>query len=58
MFEFGDLFKAGQKFWSDILSDPEKLADMQKQYWENAFKFFQQSQSVDQSQTQIHDKRF
>lgn len=55
MFEFGDIFKASQKFWSDILSDPEKLAKMQANYWENALKFFQHSE---QEQPKSHDRRF
>ncbi len=55
MFEFDELYKASQKFWSDVLSDPQKLAEMQTNYWENALKFFQASTQPD---SQTYDKRF
>jgi polyhydroxyalkanoate synthase len=53
MFEFDDLFKTTQKFWSEILEDPQKLMEMQVQYWQESIKFFQ-----DPSQVYSKDKRF
>jgi polyhydroxyalkanoate synthase len=53
MFDYGEMFKASQKFWSEILSDPQKLTDLQANYWQEAVKFFEQP-----AETHQHDRRF
>jgi polyhydroxyalkanoate synthase len=53
MFELGEIFKTTQKFWSEVLSNPQKWTEIQANYWQEAIKFFENSSTVSQQ-----DKRF